>query len=287
MIDIKKRFVDVAGERVYLSRGILDYLDKNNFTRLLDEYKVAEEAGARFYVGLYSNDLLKKHRYARPLSEAITDEDRVELVESLDFVDGAIIIDEINRDKILSKLEYKMLLQREKEQEKIHAVKKYEVGYASGGFDHFHKGHNEHVKIMKSQCRTVIVAVNSDRLIGEYKHKVPEVDDQTRRLILSHNRYVDMAIITDEYDKLKAVEKVSELCGQSFNAIFAGSDWKGDPKWIEFEKKFSEMGIDVVFTDRPEKESKGYISSTDIKKAKSKKMLQKKYLNKSSETDQR
>lgn len=82
---------------------------------------------------------------------------------------------------------------------------------------------------------------------------------------MSHIRGVNIAVITDEYDKLKVIEKVVELCGNSFDAIFAGSDWKGDPKWDEFEKKFAELGIDVIFTDRPKENDKKYVSSSNIR----------------------
>lgn len=146
-------------------------------------------------------------------------------------------------------------------------MKKYEIGYASGGFSNLHKGHIEHLKIMSEQCKTVIVAANSDNLIQNYKNKTVSVPDTVRREILSHIKYVDIAIITDDYDKLKAIERVKELCGSSFNAIFVGSDWKGDKNWIDFEERLSKMGIDVVFTDRPE----NGISSTAIEKSKKKK----------------
>lgn len=54
---------------------------------------------------------------------------------------------------------------------------------------------------------------------------------------MSHIRGINIAVITDEYDKLKAIEKVIELCGNSFDAIFAGSDWKGDPKEVDKWRK--------------------------------------------------
>lgn len=58
-----------------------------------------------------------------------------------------------------------------KESKKI-GNKKYEIGYASGGFDAFHKGHLEHIQEMKSQCKTIIIAANSDRLLTNgYKRK--------------------------------------------------------------------------------------------------------------------
>lgn len=261
-----KNFFEVQGEKVYMARGILQFLDEKNFTRLLSQYEEAKEAGAKFYVGLYSNDLINSCRGTDDMSTLVNDQDRINLVEALDFVDGAFIIPSLKKGEVKKELEFCVLKKQSQSTELKEPLPKYEVGYASGGFSNLHKGHIEHLKAMSEQCKTVIVAANSDELIQNYKHKKASVPDEIRRQILSHIRYVDMAIITNDYDKLKAVERVKELCGKSFNAIFAGSDWKGDPNWVEFEEKLSKMGIDVVFTDRPEKG----ISSTFIEKRKKK-----------------
>lgn len=261
-----KNFFDVQGEKVYMAKGILQYLDDKNFTKLLSQYEEAKQAGTKFYVGLYSNKLISSIRGRDDMSNLVNDQDRINLVEALDFVDGAFIIQSLQKGEVQKALELCVLKKRNQLVETKEPLPKYEVGYASGGFSNLHKGHVEHLKTMAEQCKTVIVAVNSDELIQNYKHKKAGVPDEMRRQILSHIRYVDMAIITSDYDKLKAVERVKELCGKSFNAIFAGSDWKGDPNWIEFEEKLSKMGIDVVFTDRPEKG----ISSTFIEKSKKK-----------------
>lgn len=241
-----------SGERVFVTRGIFDYFDDKNFPRLLSEYEYAKKAGVRFYVGLYSDELLERTGKTRGLKGKVSDQDRVNLLEAIDFVDGAFIISELTRPEIMKELEFKILQQRAEEPEPEDHTKKYEIGYASGGFSNLHKGHIEHLKEMKRQCKTTIVAVNSDRLLQEYKHKTASVNQDVRRCILSHVRYVDMAVVTDDYDKLKALEAVKTFCGSYFDAIFAGSDWMGDPKWEEFEKKLNAMGIDVVFTDRPQ-----------------------------------
>ena len=263
-MDINGKLFEVAGEKAYVMRGIFDFFDEKNFTRLLAEYEEAKKYGAKFYVGLYTNDLMERTHKERKLKNIVTDQDRVNLLEAVDFVDGAFLIPELRKNGVRDALELKMLRQRTELAPEEPPMKKYEIGYASGAFSNLHKGHVEHLKMMSEQCKTVIVAANSDELIQNYKHKNASVNEDMRRLILSHIKYVDMAIITNDYDKLKAIERVRELCGESFNAIFAGSDWKGDPKWIDFEKRLAEMGIDVVFTDRPE----NGISTTAIDKTK-------------------
>lgn len=263
-MDINGKLFEVAGEKAYVMRGIFDFFDEKNFTRLLAEYEEAKKHGAKFYVGLYTNDLMERTHTERKLKNVVTDQDRVNLVEAVDFVDGAFLIPELRKNGVRDALELKILRQKAEKAPERPVIKKYEIGYASGAFSNLHKGHIEHLKMMREQCKTVIVAANSDELIKNYKNKTASVNEDMRRLILSHIKYVDMAIITNDYDKLKAIERVRELCGESFNAIFVGSDWKGSPKWVDFEKRLAEMGIDVVFTDRPE----NGISTTAIDKTK-------------------
>ena len=263
-MDINGKLFQVAGEKAYVMRGIFDFFDEKNFTRLLAEYEEAKKYGAKFYVGLYTNDLMERTHKERKLKNVVTDQDRVNLLEAVDFVDGAFLIPELRKNGVRDALELKILRQKAEPPKEEPPMKKYEIGYASGAFSNLHKGHVEHLKMMSEQCKTVIVAANSDELIQTYKRKNASVSEDMRRLILSHIKYVDMAIITNDYDKLQAIERVRELCGKNFNAIFVGSDWKGDPKWVDFEKRLGEMGIDVVFTDRPE----NGISTTAIDKTK-------------------
>lgn len=254
----------IRDRKIFLVRGIFDYFDKRNFTRLKDEYDEATKQDAEFYIALYSDEVLEKAGHNRKLKGYVSDEDRVFMLEALDFIDGAFIIDSPKQKSVEQALKAKLLDQENSKKEKEPIFKKYNIGYASGAFSNLHKGHIEHILEMSKQCQKVIVAANSDRLITEYKKKKVTVDEETRKDILSHIRYVDMAIVTDDYDKLKAVERVRDLCGKSFDAIFVGSDWKGSSSWEKFEIKLNKMGIDVVFTDRP----KDGISTTKIDKTK-------------------
>lgn len=264
-MECKGKIIRENGENIYFVKGRFDYFDKNNFSRLLQEYKKSIEENAKFYVGLYSDEILERTGHNRKLKGKVTNQDRIFLLESLDFVDGAFLINSLNSKIIEAELKARLYEKTNEENpERVSLNKKYDIGYASGAFSNLHKGHVEHLKEMKKQCSTVIVAANSDRLIREYKNKEATVDEETRRLILSHIKYVDMAIITDEYDKLKAVDKIRQLCGKQFDAIFVGSDWKGNDKWKGFENKLSKAGIDVVFTDRPE----NGISTTQIDRTK-------------------
>ena len=62
-MDINGKLFEVAGEKAYVMRGIFDFFDEKNFTRLLAEYEEAKKYGAKFYVGLYTNDLMERREY--------------------------------------------------------------------------------------------------------------------------------------------------------------------------------------------------------------------------------
>jgi len=47
-------------------------------------------------------------------------------------------------------------------------------------------------------------------------------------------------------DKLKAIKKYN------IDVVFVGSDWKGTPSWIEYERSFNEVGCGVVYLDHTE-----------------------------------
>ena len=264
------KIIEFDNEKVFVTRGIYEYMNKANYDLLCGAYKEAQKHKAKLYIGLYSNALLKKFGKGKEISNLVSDSDRINLVEAFDMVDGAFIIDSFDQKTIREACNLRLLKRRNEILESSYmptTTKKYEVGYASGGFSNLHKGHIEHLQEMRKLCKTVIVAVNSDELLQNYKNKKASVSEEVRREILSHVKYVDLAIITNDYDKTKAVDRIRDIVGQPFNAIFVGSDWKGDPKWDAFESDLGKRGIDVVYTDRP----KNGISTSKIDKMKSEK----------------
>ncbi len=119
--------------------------------------------------------------------------------------------------------------------------KKYKIGYTQGTFDMFHVGHLNIIKHAKEQCDYLIVGVNTDRLIAEYKNKSAVVPLEERVQIVEAIKYVDQVIVTDTLDKEVIHQK------HAFNAVFIGDDWKGSPRWKDTEEALRKYDVDVVY----------------------------------------
>lgn len=64
---------------------------------------------------------------------------------------------------------------------------KYKIGYTQGTFDLFHIGHLNVINQAKELCDYLIVGVNSDHLVNEYKHHYPMICDrhETQSFLIS------------------------------------------------------------------------------------------------------
>lgn len=120
-------------------------------------------------------------------------------------------------------------------------MKIYKVGYTQGTFDLFHIGHLNLLKHAKEQCEKLIVGVNSDTLVFQYKNKNPIINDCDRMEIIKALRVVDDVILCNTLDKEYAWKKIQ------FDAIFIGSDWKGNARWEQTEQKMDQHGVAVVY----------------------------------------
>lgn len=133
-------------------------------------------------------------------------------------------------------------------------MKKFKRGYTQGVFDMFHVGHLNLINNAKKQCDELVVGVNSDDLVQEYKGKTPVVSQDNRRKIVENIKAVDKAVIADTLDKSTQLNKYG------FDAIFIGDDWKGDKRWNQTIRDLSEKNVEVVFLPR----TKG-VSSTGMR----------------------
>ncbi len=105
----------------------------------------------------------------------------------------------------------------------------------------FHVGHLNILKQAKNQCETLIVGVTTDDLCFKRKKKYPIINQDQRKAIVGAIRYTDKVIDQVDMDKISAVRSLGA------DVVFVGSDWKGTPSWIEYEKEFAKLGCDVVY----------------------------------------
>ena len=59
--------------------------------------------------------------------------------------------------------------------------------------------------------------------------------------IVTASILVDKVVPQENMDKFSAWEKLK------FEAIFVGDDWKGTQKWLEYEKQFASVGVEIIY----------------------------------------
>lgn len=141
-------------------------------------------------------------------------------------------------------------------------TKKYKIGYTQGTFDMFHIGHLNLLHQAKELCDSLIVGVNADQLVSEYKHKIPVVNENARMAIVGELRCVDKVVLCDTLSKTEAWQRLH------FDAVFIGSDWKGNDRWQQTERDLKPLGAEVVYLQHTEG-----ISSTLLREKKDKKII--------------
>lgn len=117
---------------------------------------------------------------------------------------------------------------------------KYKTGYTTGVFDMFHIGHLNLLKRAKEQCDFLIVGVTTDELVS-YKGSEAIIPQSERLQIVEAIEFVDKVVSQDSMNKKEAWEALK------FDVMFVGSDWKGTDKWNQYEREFSELGVDIVY----------------------------------------
>ena len=120
-------------------------------------------------------------------------------------------------------------------------MKKYKIGYTQGTYDMFHIGHLNLLRQAKEQCERLIVGINSDQLVQEYKSKTPVVNEYDRMEIVKELRCVDGVLLCETLKKTTMWQKLH------FDAIFIGNDWKGNARWQQTERDLAPLGADVVY----------------------------------------
>lgn len=115
------------------------------------------------------------------------------------------------------------------------------IGYTQGTYDMFHIGHLNLLRNAKAQCDFLIVGVNSDELVSEYKNKKAIVPLNERMEIIRALRCVDEVVPCDSLNKVEAQRKLH------FDKIFIGDDWKGNARWKKTEDEMRALGAEVIY----------------------------------------
>lgn len=115
------------------------------------------------------------------------------------------------------------------------------IGYTQGTYDLFHKGHLNLIENAKKECDYLIVGINSDRLVKEYKNKTPFYSEEDRLSIVSALKAVDEVVLCDTLDKMASWNRFH------FHKIFIGDDWKGNPRWEQTAKELKKIDVETIF----------------------------------------
>lgn len=129
------------------------------------------------------------------------------------------------------------------------------IVYVVGVFDLFHKGHVELLRRARALGDRLVVAINGDEMVAQYKRK-PYVSEEDRLAVVEACKYVDDAFIIRAFDNKEAVLKYG------VNVIVHGDDWTGDSylEQIRLTPEFvAEHRIELAFLPY----TKG-ISTSDI-----------------------
>lgn len=135
------------------------------------------------------------------------------------------------------------------------------IVYTGGTFDLFHSGHVNLLKRCKEvagQYGSVVVSLNTDAFIEEYKGKPPVCSDAEREAVLLSCRYVDEVVMNvGGADSRIAIEMVNP------DYILIGSDWAKKDYYAQmgFDQDWlDERGIGLIYVPYTKE-----ISSTKIK----------------------
>ncbi|WP_369371118.1 adenylyltransferase/cytidyltransferase family protein [Promicromonospora sp. Populi] len=115
------------------------------------------------------------------------------------------------------------------------------VGYAPGAWDLFHVGHLNVLRHAKDRCDYLVAGVVDDDMLELAKGRRPVVPVIERAEIVRHIAYVDEVYIETQPDKVETWRR------RPFDVFFKGDDWKDTDKGRDLERRFGDVGVDVVY----------------------------------------
>lgn len=108
------------------------------------------------------------------------------------------------------------------------------VVYTSGTFDMLHINHLKMIEYARALGDILIVGVNTDELVNEYKSE-PVIPFEERIALMKAIKYPDIVIPQHSLDHRDKVKKLK------FDIFVVGDDWAGKYDYLE------ELGVSVVY----------------------------------------
>lgn len=130
--------------------------------------------------------------------------------------------------------------------------------YTGGTFDLFHYGHVNFLKKCRSLADNVVVALNTDEFIKQYKHQMPILNYKERELSLINCPFVD-SVIPNVFGE----DSKPTILSINPNIIAVGDDWAKKDYYAQMnftQEWLDENDITLVYVPY----TKG-ISSSEIK----------------------
>ena len=115
------------------------------------------------------------------------------------------------------------------------------IGFTTGVFDLFHIGHLNILKNAKKLCDKLIVGVNTDELVSDYKNKTPIIPFEDRIEIIKSLKIVDDAIPVVHRDKFKQFDEIK------YDILFVGDDWKDSEIFKTLEDYLEKNGSKIIY----------------------------------------
>lgn len=109
--------------------------------------------------------------------------------------------------------------------------------YTGGTFDLFHDGHVNLLKRCKLLADKVVVSLNSDDFIFNYKKSYPIMNYEQRKIILESCIYVDLVI-----PNINGANSKTSILEINPDIIAIGSDWA-------YKDYYKQMGFDQQWLD--------------------------------------